>query len=96
MRHPDVPEALRGTYAGLAHPAMIEALPCWASRPSSSCPCTSSCTTAPLVELGLRNYWGYNSIGFFAPHGEYAARATAAARCGVQGHGEALHEAASR
>ena len=45
MRHPDVPEELRGTYAGLAHPAGSSTCATWASRPSSSCPCTSSSPT---------------------------------------------------
>ena len=48
----------------------------------------------PLLERGLRNYWGYNSIGFFAPHDEYAVTA-GRRRAGprVQGDGEALHAA---
>ena len=44
-----------------------------ASPRSSSCRCTSSCTTPTCIERGLRNYWGYNSIGFFAPHNDYAS-----------------------
>ena len=50
-----------------------------ASPPSSCCRCTSSCTTPHLVERGLRNYWGYNSIGFFAPHNELRRRRARAA-----------------
>ena len=70
---PDVPEELRGTYAGLAHPAAIELSARSSASPRSSCcPSTSSCTTRLLLERGLRNYWGYNSIGYLAPHNEYS------------------------
>ena len=60
-----------------------------ASPPSSCCPCTSSCTTSHLVERGLRNYWGYNSIGFLAPHNDYAAAGQRGEQvAGVQGDGQ--------
>ena len=59
-----------------------------ASPPSSCCRCTSSSTTHHLVERGLRNYWGYNSIGFFAPHNDYARPGPAGrAGAGVQADG---------
>ena len=73
---PAMPEELRGTYAGLAHPAGDRAPARRSASPRSSCcRCTSSSTTRTCSSAGLRNYWGYNSIGFFAPHNEYAAAA---------------------
>ena len=68
-RHPDVPEQLRGTYAGLAHPAVVEHLTRpRASPPSSCCPSTTSSPSRTWPGAGLVNYWGYNSLGYFAPH----------------------------
>ena len=72
-RHPDIPEALRGTYAGLAHPAAIEYLTGLGVTAVELLPVHQFVHDAHLVERGLRNYWGYNSIGFLAPHNEYAA-----------------------
>jgi isoamylase len=72
-RHPDVPEALRGTYAGLAHPAAIEHLTSLGVTTVELLPIHQFVHDAHLVERGLRNYWGYNSIGFLAPHDEYAS-----------------------
>ncbi len=71
--HPDVPEALRGTYSGLAHPAAIEHLTELGVTTVELLPVHQFVHDAHLVEKGLRNYWGYNSIAFFAPHNEYAA-----------------------
>jgi glycogen operon protein len=73
-RHPDVPEQLRGTYAGLAHPAAIEHLTKLGVTAVELQPVHQFVHDAHLVERGLRNYWGYNSIGFLAPHAEYATR----------------------
>jgi glycogen operon protein len=73
MRHPEVPEALRGTYAGLAHPAAIAHLERLGITAVELMPVHEFVHDMHLVERGLRNYWGYNSIGFFAPHGGYAA-----------------------
>jgi isoamylase len=72
-RHPDVPRAQRGTYAGLAHPAIIEYLGDLGVTAVELMPVHQFVHDARLVERGLRNYWGYNSIGFLAPHNEYAA-----------------------
>ncbi len=72
-RHPDVPEAQRGTYAGLAHPAVIEYLGELGVTAVELMPVHQFVHDAHLVERGLRNYWGYNSIGFLAPHNEYAS-----------------------
>jgi glycogen operon protein len=72
-RHPDIPEAQRGTYSGLAHPAAIEHLTGLGVTAVELLPTHQFIHDAHLVERGLRNYWGYNSIGFLAPHNEYAA-----------------------
>ena len=68
-----VPEHLRGTYAGLAHPAAIEYLRHLGVTAVELLPVHHFLHDGHLVDRGLRNYWGYNSIGFFAPHGGYAS-----------------------
>ncbi len=72
-RHRGVPDALRGTYAGLAHPAAIEHLVDLGVTSVELLPVHHFVHDGFLRERGLRQYWGYNSIGYFAPHGEYAA-----------------------
>jgi isoamylase len=72
-RHPDVPEAQRGSYAGLAHPAVIEYLGDLGITAVELMPVHQFVHDAQLIERGLRNYWGYNSIGFLTPHNEYAS-----------------------
>ncbi len=71
-RHPDIPEALRGTYAGLAHPVAIDYLRSLGITAIELMPVHQFIHDSRLVGLGLRNYWGYNSIGFLAPHNGYA------------------------
>lgn len=71
-RHPDVPPALHGTYAGLAHPAMIEHLQTLGVTSVELLPVHAFATEPRLLQLGLANYWGYNSLNFFTPHGAYA------------------------
>jgi glycogen operon protein len=71
--HPEVPEALRGTYAGLAHPAAIAHLQRLGVTAVELLPVHQFVHDRALVARGLRNYWGYQSIGYFAPHNEYAA-----------------------
>jgi isoamylase len=71
--HPDVDPELRGTYAGLAHPAAIEHLQQLGVTAVELMPVHQFVHDHRLVERGLRNYWGYNSIGFLAPHNAYAA-----------------------
>ena len=73
VRHPDVPESQRGTYSGLAHPAAVEYLTGLGITAVELLPVHQFVHDAHLVDRGLRNYWGYNSIGFLAPHNEYAA-----------------------
>ncbi|MCF7949962.1 MAG: glycogen debranching protein GlgX, partial [Spirochaetia bacterium] len=71
--HPDVPEELRGTYAGLAQPPVIEYLQDSGITAVELMPVHHFVHDKHLIDKGLRNYWGYNSIGYFAPHSEYAA-----------------------
>jgi isoamylase len=72
MRHPDVPDELRGTYAGLAHPAVIDHLTKLGVTAIELMPVHQFVTDPSLLAKGLTNYWGYNTIGFFAPHNGYA------------------------
>ncbi len=71
--HPDVPEELRGTYAGLAHPAVTDHLAKLGVTAVELMPVHLFVQDSTLLEKGLRNYWGYNTLGFFAPHADYAA-----------------------
>jgi isoamylase len=71
--HPDVPEELRGTYAGVAHPAAIEHLQRLGVTAVELLPVHQFVHDAQLVQRGLRNYWGYQSIGYFAPYNEYSS-----------------------
>ncbi|MBB4891197.1 glycogen operon protein [Streptomyces olivoverticillatus] len=76
MRHPGVPERLRGTYAGLAHPATVEHLLRLGVTAVELLPVHQFAHEDHLLRRGLRNYWGYNSVGYFAPHASYAAYGT--------------------
>ncbi|TSE01241.1 glycogen debranching protein GlgX [Skermania sp. ID1734] len=71
--HPAVPEELRGTYAGLAHPAIIEHLHSLGVTAIELMPVHQFMQDQLLLDKGLRNYWGYNTFGFLAPHNEYAS-----------------------
>jgi isoamylase len=73
MRHPDVREDLRGTYAGLADPAALKYLKELGVTAVELLPVHHIADESFLVDRGLSNYWGYSSIGFFAPHSTYAA-----------------------
>ena len=74
--HPEVPEQLRGTYAGLATAPVIEYLKRLGITAVELLPIHTFVDDKRLAELGLRNYWGYNSIGFFAPDMRYSATGT--------------------
>ncbi|MEU6803692.1 glycogen debranching protein GlgX [Streptomyces neyagawaensis] len=74
--HPDIPAELRGTYAGLAHPAIIEHLTELGVTAIELMPVHQFAQDGVLQDRGLANYWGYNTIGFFAPHNAYAAHGT--------------------
>ena len=71
--HPDIPENERGTYAGLAHPAVTEHLAKLGVSAIELMPVHQFVQDSTLLDQGLRNYWGYNTVGFFAPHADYAA-----------------------
>jgi isoamylase len=73
QQHPDVPPELRGTYSGLAHPAAIEHLQRLGITAVELLPVHSFLDDKHLVERGLSNYWGYNTINFFAPDSRYAS-----------------------
>jgi isoamylase len=73
MRHPGVPEALRGTYAGLAHPAALEHLTSLGVTTVELLPVHHHVPELTLQRRGLTNYWGYNTLGFFAPHAGYSS-----------------------
>jgi len=72
-RHPEVPEALRGTYLGLAHPAVIAHLTRIGTTTVELLPVASIADEPPLLERGAPNYWGYSTLGFMAPHAGYAS-----------------------
>ncbi len=73
MLHPALPEEVRGTYAALAHPAVIEHLTELGVTAIELMPVHQFVHDHRLVDAGLANYWGYNTIGFFAPHNAYAS-----------------------
>jgi glycogen operon protein len=81
--HPHVPPELRGTYAGLAHPAVIAYLRDLGITAVELLPVHHFVSEPALIRRGLRNYWGYNSLGYFAPHAAYSSSGT---------RGEQVHE----
>ncbi|MDQ0987170.1 glycogen debranching protein GlgX [Streptomyces sp. V2I9] len=92
--HPDIPPELRGTYAGLAHPAAIEHLTRLGVTAVELLPVHQFAHEDHLLRRGLRNYWGYNSIGYFAPHADYSASGTAGQQVGeFKRMVRALHDA---
>ncbi len=76
MAHPRVPEQMRGTYAGLAHPAVIEHLQRLGVTAVELMPVHHFVSEHNLVERGLSNYWGYNTLAFLAPHARYSSSGT--------------------
>ena len=72
--NPAIPEDLRGTYAGLAHPASVDYLQKLGVTAVELLPVHQYFHDGFLLDKGLRNYWGYHSIGYFAPHNEYSSR----------------------
>jgi len=81
MRHPGVPEPLRGTYAGLGHQAAVGYLAGLGVTAVELLPVHQNVPESFLPQRGLTNYWGYNTIGYFAPHNGYSA----AVRAGQSG-----------
>ncbi|MFC6041927.1 glycogen debranching protein GlgX [Nocardioides hankookensis] len=82
--HPDVPEELRGTYAGVAHPAVTAHLTKLGVTAIELMPVHQFIQDSTLLDQGLRNYWGYNTLGFFAPHAAYSSAARDEDRLGQQ------------
>jgi isoamylase len=76
MTHPDVPDDVRGTYAAMGHPAIIEYLTSLGVTAVELLPVHQFVNDSHLVDQGLSNYWGYNTIGFLAPHNGYASNTT--------------------
>jgi isoamylase len=72
-QHPDIPEEIRGTYAGLGHPVSVNYLKSLGVTAIELMPVHQFVNDRHLVEKGLSNYWGYNTIGFFSPDIRYAA-----------------------
>ncbi len=92
--HPGIPEEQRGTYAGLGHPAIIDHLKSLNVTAIELMPVHQFLHDHRLLDLGLRNYWGYNTVGYFAPHFQYAAtRSAGGAVAEFKSMVKALHEA---
>jgi len=96
MRHPDIPPQLRGTYAGLGHQAAIAHLTGLGITTVELLPVHQNVPEAFLVQRGLTNYWGYNTIGFFAPHNGYSAAARAGRPGGQVAEFQAMVDALHR
>ncbi|GEL95555.1 glycogen debranching protein GlgX [Cellulomonas composti] len=79
MRAPQMPEELRGTYAGLAHPSVVDHLLGLGVTAVELLPIHAVASEPHLVARGLTNYWGYSTLGFFAPEPRYATAAARAA-----------------
>jgi glycogen operon protein len=73
QRHPGIPDDVRGTYSGLSHPTMINYLKDLGVTAVELMPVHQFAHDSGLIERGLSNYWGYNTIGFFAPHNDYSS-----------------------
>lgn len=98
QRLPGVPPELRGTYAGLAHPATVDHLRRLGVTTVELLPIHAMASEPHLVRRGLTNYWGYNTLGFFAPNARFATRAAReagpqAVLAEVKGMVHLLHEA---
>jgi isoamylase len=94
VNFPEIPEELRGTYAALAHPKAIEYFTKLGITAVELMPVHQFIQDSHVLERGLRNYWGYNSIAYLAPHNEYSS----GGQNGQQGQAfkqmvKALHEA---
>ncbi|MET0900617.1 MAG: glycogen debranching protein GlgX [Mycobacterium sp.] len=74
--HPDIPEAMRGTYAAIGHPAIIDHLKALGVTAIELMPVHHFANDSTLIDKGLSNYWGYNTIGFFAPDSKYSNSGT--------------------
>jgi isoamylase len=94
MTHPEVPDRLRGTYAGLAHPAAVRHLTDLGVTAVELMPVHQFVHEQHLEDRGLKNYWGYNSIGFLAPHNGYSSSGEGGEQVGeFKAMVRALHQA---
>ncbi|MBI3688711.1 MAG: glycogen debranching protein GlgX [Actinobacteria bacterium] len=94
IRHPGIPDELRGTYAGIAHPVMIEYLASLGVTALELLPVHHFVHDHALDRRGQRNYWGYNTISYFAPHNDYSATSGLGQQVGeFKAMVKALHEA---
>ncbi|BBY99104.1 glycogen debranching protein GlgX [Mycolicibacterium fallax] len=80
MTHPDIPEQIRGSYAAIAHPAIIDHLKSLGVTALELMPVHHFANDSTLIDKGLSNYWGYNTIGFFAPDYIYTSSTTPGAQ----------------
>jgi len=93
-RHPDVPDEIRGTYAGVAYPTVIEYFKKLGVTAVELMPVHAFLDDKILLEKGLRNYWGYNSINFFSPEARYSGSGDRGEQIGeFKGMVKALHRA---
>jgi isoamylase len=74
--HPDIPEQIRGTYGAAAHPVIIEHLKSLGVNAIELMPVHHFANDSTLIDKGLSNYWGYNTIGFLAPDPKYSSSST--------------------
>jgi isoamylase len=94
LRHPEVPPEQQGSYAGLAHPAVIEHLTQLGVTAVELMPVHQFVSEHDLAARGLTNYWGYNTIGFLAPHDRYSSSSQRGGQVGeFKGMVKALHGA---
>jgi isoamylase len=92
--HPDIPEQMRGTYSGVAHPVIIEHLKSLGVTAIELMPVHHFANDSTLIDKGLSNYWGYNTIGFLAPDPKYTSSSTAGGQVQeFKAMVRALHEA---
>ena len=94
MTHPEVPEDIRGSYAAIGHPAIIDHLRNLGVTAVELLPVHQFVNDSHLVDQGLSNYWGYNTIGFLAPHNAYSSTGTRGQQTTeFKGMVRSLHEA---
>jgi isoamylase len=94
MTHPGIPDTIRGRYAAMGHPAIIDHLTSLGVTAVELLPVHQFVNDSHLVDKGLSNYWGYNTIGFLAPHNGYASGGTDGEQTTeFKGMVKALHEA---
>ncbi|KGN34774.1 glycogen debranching protein [Knoellia sinensis KCTC 19936] len=93
MTHPDVPEDIRGTYAAIGHPVIIDHLKALGINAIELMPVHQYVQDTTLQARGLSNYWGYNTIGFLAPHNAYARGQQGQQVTEFKAMVKALHEA---